>query len=256
MRSRYLVLLALTFLGAGCGASAAAAPRSVAGVEVTLRTIRRDVKTGRYNDACRYFTASAIKVLQQVVAGEDCAQVLAGVRAHGGNIGPSGRPRIDVYGDLATASSPAGGGGIVLRYVDRRWMIDSPKTAPTGPARFYRVPAGAMEPTLTIGQKIIVVPLTSTPHVGDIVVFHPPLEAQQQRCGVVPPKGASCSTAEARFARTTFVKRIVAGPGDTVSIVEGHVVRNGKREPEPYIKPCVGPAECSYPTPITIPTDH
>src|SRR5579884_3763606 len=41
----------------------------------------------------------------------------------------------------------------------------------------YRIPSGSMLPTLQIGQRILVDRIGndfSAPHVGDIVVFHPP----------------------------------------------------------------------------------
>jgi signal peptidase I len=123
----------------------------------------------------------------------------------------------------------------------------------------YRIPSGSMEPTLAIGQRVLVDRIGmhfGDPHVGEIAVFNPPEEAQQQRCGVERPAGAACSDAEPRRSSTYFIKRIVAGPGDVISIVEGHVIRNGKREPDHYIKPCIGTGECSFPTPIKIPPGH
>jgi signal peptidase I len=45
----------------------------------------------------------------------------------------------------------------------------------------------------------------------------------------------------------------VAGPGDLISIVDGHAVRNGVRENEPYIAPCGPGAACSFPTPVRVP---
>jgi signal peptidase I len=120
----------------------------------------------------------------------------------------------------------------------------------------YRVPAGSMEPTLTIGQQITVAPLTTTPHVGDIVVFHPPLHAERQVCGVARPRGSACPQPESNPSSVLFIKRIVAGPGDVISIVEGHVIRNGTRESDPYIRQCATAPDCSFPTPIKIPADH
>jgi signal peptidase I len=123
----------------------------------------------------------------------------------------------------------------------------------------YRIPSGSMEPTLAIGQRVLVDRIGmhfGDPHVGEIAVFNPPLEAQQERCGVERPNGAACSEAENRRSSTYFIKRIVAGPGDTISIVEGHVIRNGKREPDTYIKQCQGASECNFPTPIKIPAGH
>src|SRR5947209_9833551 len=51
----------------------------------------------------------------------------------------------------------------------------------------YRIPSGSMEPTLDVGQRVVVNRLWhrlgSMPKVGDVVVFHPPLGADAERCG-------------------------------------------------------------------------
>ena len=123
----------------------------------------------------------------------------------------------------------------------------------------YRIPSGSMEPTLAIGQRVLVDRIGmhfGDPHVGEIAVFNPPQSAQQEVCGVPRPTGAACSEAESRRSSTYFIKRIVAGPGDVISIVEGHVIRNGKREPDHYTRPCGGTAVCNLPTPIKIPAGH
>jgi len=127
----------------------------------------------------------------------------------------------------------------------------------------YRIPSGSMEPTLAVGQRVLVNRIGmdfSEPHVGEIVVFHPPRDAEQQVCGPVPHViklgGAACSMPEPVQSSVNFIKRIVAGPGDVISIVEGHVIRNGKRESDSYIKPCGGNQECNFPTPIKIPPGH
>jgi len=123
----------------------------------------------------------------------------------------------------------------------------------------YRIPSGSMEPTLAIGQRVLVDRIGmhfGDPHVGEIAVFNPPQSAQQEVCGVPRLTGAACSEAESRRSSTYFIKRIVAGPGDVIKIVEGHVIRNGKREPDHYIMPCGGTAVCNLPTPIKIPAGH
>ena len=101
----------------------------------------------------------------------------------------------------------------------------------------YRIPSGSMEPTLSIGQRVLVNRIGmhfSKPHVGEIAVFHPPKDAPQEVCGPVPHVikvgGAACSEPEPEQSGVNFIKRIVAGPGDVISIVEGHVIRNGVRE--------------------------
>jgi signal peptidase I len=128
----------------------------------------------------------------------------------------------------------------------------------------YRIPSGSMEPTLEIGQRVLVNRIGmhfSDPHVGEIAVFHPPKDAEQQECGqpahTIKLGGAACAEPQSEHSNVNFIKRIVAGPGDVISIVEGHVIRNGVRENDSYIKPCLpGQAQCNFPTPIKIPPGH
>lgn len=127
----------------------------------------------------------------------------------------------------------------------------------------YRIPSGSMEPTLKIGQRVLVNRIGmgfNGPHVGEIVVFHPPKDAEQQVCGPAPhmvtPGGAACDAPEPEEASVNFIKRIVAGPGDTLYVKEGHAYVNGKRESDSYIDPCDGASECDFPKPIRIPAGH
>jgi signal peptidase I len=128
----------------------------------------------------------------------------------------------------------------------------------------YRIPSGSMEPTLKVGQRVLVNRAGmhfGGPHVGEIVVFHPPKDAEQQICGPAPhmvsPGGAACSQPiSEEDTSVNFIKRIVAGPGDTLYIKEGHAYRNGERESDPYIRPCAVAAMCNLTTPIKIPPGH
>jgi signal peptidase I len=133
----------------------------------------------------------------------------------------------------------------------------------------YRIPSGSMEPTLTIGQRVLVNRIGmdfGDPHVGEIAVFHPPEGAEQEQCGptphVVSPGGAPCAQPLAKESSVNFIKRIVAGPGDQIYVKEGHVYRKTPgasqfvAEKDPYIKACGASSECNFPTPITIPTGH
>jgi signal peptidase I len=122
----------------------------------------------------------------------------------------------------------------------------------------YRIPSGSMEPTLHIGQRILANRVIGSPGVGDIVVFHPPAGADPQSatCGN-PNQGAGhsqpCDTPTPQESTQTFIKRVVAGPGDTIAIRDGHVYRNGVREKDPYIEPCGGDPSCNFPTPVKVP---
>jgi signal peptidase I len=123
----------------------------------------------------------------------------------------------------------------------------------------YRIPSGSMEPTLTIGQRVLANRLISHPSVGDIVVFHPPAGADTQPavCGVSTEGGNSsqaCDVPTQQESKQTFIKRVVGGPGDRISIVNGHVIRNGVREKDTYILQCAAGQEgCNYPKTIVVP---
>jgi signal peptidase I len=134
-----------------------------------------------------------------------------------------------------------------------QWLVVKP----------YKIPSGSMEPTLEIGQRVLVDRIGmhfTEPHVGEIAVFHPPKEAEQEICGPTPHTvregGAACDGTLEEDTGQNFIKRIVAGPGDVISIHDGHVTRNGKREHDPYIRPCEPGDECEFPVQIKIPPGH
>ena len=127
----------------------------------------------------------------------------------------------------------------------------------------YRIPSESMEPTLNVGQRVLVNRLGnffSDPHVGEIVVFHPPAgavnPANGQACGVPISTGQICPSPTSQEASVNFIKRVVAGPGDTISIQDGHVIRNGKAEPDGYTLPCAGGDGCTFSSPIKVPAGH
>jgi signal peptidase I len=122
----------------------------------------------------------------------------------------------------------------------------------------YRIPSGSMEPTLHIGQRVLTNRLIDHPSIGDIVVFHPPHGADlgDGVCGNGGAGGghlSACDTPAPGESSQTFIKRVVAGPGDRISIVNGHVIRNGVREKDGYIEPCQSGSDCNFPKTITIP---
>jgi signal peptidase I len=105
-------------------------------------------------------------------------------------------------------------------------------------AKPYRIPSPSMEPTLHCARptahclgshndRIIVNRLAyrfSSPKRGQIVVFTAPASAS--KCGS-DDRG------------TTFVKRLIGLPGETVSERDGWVLVNGKRLNEPYVEPAL-----------------
>jgi signal peptidase I len=121
---------------------------------------------------------------------------------------------------------------------------------------YYRVDSGSMQPTLPIGTRVAVEP-GLTPQIGEIVVFHAPVgavpatpicAARAQGAGFSQP----CGLATPGSSRVIFIKRVVAGPGDSVQIRAGHAVINGVTRSEPFVASCGGP-DCDFPTPVRVP---
>ncbi len=85
----------------------------------------------------------------------------------------------------------------------------------------FFIPSGSMEPTLQIGDRILVNKLSYHLHGvgrGDIVVFsRPPAE--------------NCGGPEVN----DLVKRVIGLPGETISVSGGHVYVNGHRLDETWL---------------------
>ncbi len=84
----------------------------------------------------------------------------------------------------------------------------------------FRIPSGSMEPTLLIGDFLLVDKQTSTDSAflppanirrGDVIVFHYPLDSSMH-----------------------LVKRVIGIPGDHIRLRGGHVLVNGLSLTEPY----------------------
>ncbi|HEY1355587.1 MAG TPA: signal peptidase I [Solirubrobacterales bacterium] len=125
----------------------------------------------------------------------------------------------------------------------------------------YQIPSQSMEPTLDVGQRVLVnrfIYHFEDPSIGDIVVFHPPAGADSgTECGAPHPPRQACDTPTEEESSQNFIKRIVALPGDKLSIRDGHPVVNGvEKKDEPYIIPCGNGGACNLPEPITIPPNH
>jgi signal peptidase I len=138
----------------------------------------------------------------------------------------------------------------------------------------YQIPSASMEPTLDIGQRVLVNRVNyhlSDPDRGDIVVFHPPEGAENgERCGAkradagggnpgevtYDPATQACPEPTDETSDTNFIKRVVALPGDRLRIEDGHPVVNGEPAEEDFIRPCRGGNGCNLPEEIVIPPDH
>jgi len=126
----------------------------------------------------------------------------------------------------------------------------------------YQIPSESMEPTLVPGQRVLVNRLSyafgGEPSVGDVVVFHPPMGADNngRKCGVPTKTNQACEQGVGERSDQNFIKRVVAGPGDEVYIQNGHPVVNGEQASEGFIRECGGGGGCDLIEPITIPPDH
>jgi signal peptidase I len=124
----------------------------------------------------------------------------------------------------------------------------------------YRIPSESMVPTLEIGQRVLVNRIGSrfsAPDIGDVTVFHPPAGSETNQCGAPQEDGEACAKPTPTRSDVNFIKRVVAGPGDRVAVDDGHVVRNGKRQSEPFARfaGCEN-GDCDFPRTITVPPDH
>jgi signal peptidase I len=125
----------------------------------------------------------------------------------------------------------------------------------------YQIPSESMEPTLQVDQRVLVnrvfTRLGADPAPGDIVVFHPPKGAASRKCGAPVGPNQLCDTPTPERADENFIKRVVAVPGDELSVQDGIPIVNGEPfEGDWEIRPCMGLGGCDYEDPITIPPDH
>ena len=89
----------------------------------------------------------------------------------------------------------------------------------------YSIPSGSMEPTLQIGDRIVVDKLSYHLHgveTGNIIVFATP---PAEDCAGPPV--------------ANLVKRVIGLPGETISLSEGQVYIDGTLLAEPWLPPSV-----------------
>lgn len=65
----------------------------------------------------------------------------------------------------------------------------------------------------------------------------------RQACGLATPAATG----------QIFIKRVVAGPGDRVALVDGRAVVNGVTRSEPFITSCQADPNCNFPVAVRIP---
>ena len=84
------------------------------------------------------------------------------------------------------------------------------------------IPSNSMEPTLHIGDRLLVDKISyrfHPPHVGDIVVFQPPPQLREY----------------GYTRKQAFIKRIIATPGQTITVTQQQVLVDSKPLQESYI---------------------
>jgi signal peptidase I len=124
----------------------------------------------------------------------------------------------------------------------------------------FRARSGAMEPTIDEGDRFTVNKDAyddAAPQRRDVVVVYPPQGAvEEPECARTPPPAQMCDRPRGGAADVTFVKRIVALPGERVSIVDGRAVVDGRPLDEPYARRCDDAPACQYSRPMTVPDGH
>ena len=124
----------------------------------------------------------------------------------------------------------------------------------------FRIPSESMVPTLEVNQRVLVDRITpklgNDYETGDIVVFKPPRGADLNTCGVEHPDNQACPKETPEKSDTNFIKRIVAEPGDRLSVRGGQVYIDGELQDDDGAVPSKTCATCNLEKPITIPPDH
>jgi signal peptidase I len=102
---------------------------------------------------------------------------------------------------------------------------------------FY-IPSESMDPTLKVGDRVLVEKVLTHPHRGWIIVFsnpNPSLEPHRNWWGAFwhwLGEGFGVSTPQ----NEDFIKRVIGLPGDTVECRRGFMYVNGKKLDEPYLQ--------------------
>lgn len=197
-----------------------------------------------------------------------CARVLTrALKAHTDTAAPPPFEVVSVHvnGSRATAATQHRTGNITVKSrldlvrENDHWRLNAFGTPRSADGRrVLTVPSEAMQPTLKVRSSVLLDDKAYTsrrPAIGDIVAFHPPKGADTNECGSTRMSlGRLCARGTPAASPVTFLKRIVAGPGDRVAIRDGHTIRNGHRAAEPFVAECTEGAGCNFTDAITVPS--
>jgi signal peptidase I len=114
----------------------------------------------------------------------------------------------------------------------------------------------SMRPTYNAGDRVEIDKDPESVGVGDVVLFHPPVGADLNRCGVGHTDNQACPEPTDEEAELLFMKRIVGKPGDRLSIRRGRVYIAGAALDEDYTLPSADCATCNLEKEITIPEGY
>jgi signal peptidase I len=260
---------------AGCGGSDSGAASDEDQVRAVIARYASALADGPVEDICDVVAMSALESRLGIQGKDVRGKCREAVRKVPEQLGAGDKDRfrsvkvtsVKITGDTGTAGVEMTVGGRpsqttaeVVREADG-WKIS---TIPRPPRSAdgqdpYRVPSGAMLPTLKIGDVVYAdtqAYADAKPKIDDIVILHPPEGAEQMRCGVKRPARALCPKPVANLSEIKFIKRVVGLPGDTIAFRHGRVIRNGAVETLD-LEPC-RPSDlgCDFPKPITVPAGH
>ena len=129
-----------------------------------------------------------------------------------------------------------------------------------GDTETYLFPSESMMPTLEVEEEVKVdldAYDDTRPEIGDVVMFNPPAGAEAgTQCGEPHSINQVCAKPTAGRSEQVFMKRVVALPGDELSISDGIAVIDGIEQDEPFVLPCGSSGSCDQPEPITVPAGH
>jgi signal peptidase I len=117
-------------------------------------------------------------------------------------------------------------GAVLIALLVRNFVVQS-----------FRIPSGSMEPTLAVGDRVLVNRLSYRLHDinrGDVIVFK-------------RPETAPAAPGDPE----DLIKRVIGLPGDTVVAREGIVYVNDRPLEEPYLP--VGTSTANLDDPVTVP---